>query len=287
MGMIRVCEDGQALAEKAATLLIEALASAIRMHGNAVWILAGGSTPGPAYRLLAEKHLHSVNWARVIIGLGDERMVPWDSPESNWRLAEELLLDRLSIPSRQLLRPRTDCSAKEAATAYHKDLELLPKNVQGLPRLDVAWMGVGEDGHTLALFPGHVANDSDNALVAVVNNPFCVPADLISLTYRALRGCAQAVVLAAGSRKADILALAREPTSGLPVARATREIEQAGGEVILLIDRAAAREIGEERPSRPEREKVTADPANRAAKATEQAAEDWPAGAGRRSAPKG
>jgi 6-phosphogluconolactonase len=180
-------------------------------------------------------------------------MVPLDSIESNWRLAEELLLTHLSVPSQQLLRPRTDCSAKEAASAYQKDLELLPRNAQGLPRLDVAWMGVGEDGHTLALFPGHVVNESDNALVAVVNNPFNIPANLISLTYRALRGCAQAVVLAAGSRKADILALAQEPTSDRPVARATREIEQAGGEVILLIDRAAARGIGEEWPSRPDR----------------------------------
>jgi 6-phosphogluconolactonase len=155
-------------------------------------------------------------------------------------MADELLLHHLDIPRNQLLRPHSDAPAEEAASAYISALQALPRNSSGQPRFDVAWLGVGEDGHTLSLFPGRLPEMQSEALVIPVHNSPKPPPNRISLTLKAIRGTVSGFIMASGSGKASVVADATTGESDLPVARAAAAIEHSGGRVHWLLDKAAA-----------------------------------------------
>jgi 6-phosphogluconolactonase len=234
-----IAEDAGKLASQAAELLVTDLAAAIRSNGSATWVIAGGTSPNAAYRIIADRHLEQVDWPNVRILIGDERCVPLTNPDSNWHVASGLLLDRLRDLGCQLLRPHSDLTAEEAATDYAAMLGGLPQ-ADGLPVLDVVWLGMGEDGHTLSLFPGRDAELFSDSLVIPVHNSPKPPPDRISLTLKALRCCARGLILAAGRGKAKVIQSAQEDGSNLPVAEAARSIESGGGRVTWLLDKAAA-----------------------------------------------
>lgn len=242
MADVIISQTPEQLASAAAEHLIQELSNAIRTRGAATWVLAGGTSPNAAYKILAKEYLNSIDWSRVSVIIGDERSAPPDNPESNWKVAEDLFLSKLDIPERQLLRPSFINSVEKAAEQYQAALEQLPRNEDGLPRLDVVWLGMGEDGHTLSLFPGHLSSQPTESLVIAVHDSPKPPPDRISLTFKALRGTVHGFILVAGSGKAEIVAQARRADSNLPIARAAREIEMAGGRVTWLLDKAASGE---------------------------------------------
>ena len=236
----QIFPDATSLAQAAATMLVTDLQAAIARYGSATWVIAGGSTPMLAYRLLAETAVDSVDWPKVAIIIGDERCVPFDSPDSNWTQAEEALLSKLRLSSLSQ-RPDTDQSAEEAAERYQEVLQMLPKNDAGLPRLDHVWLGMGEDGHTLSLFPDHASSldETDQLVVAVHDSPK-PPSDRISMTFKALQGTSRCLILAAGAGKASAIARSQAGDQQLPIAKAAATIEQAGGQVTWLLDEPAA-----------------------------------------------
>ena len=187
-------------------------------RGARTLVLAGGTTPERCYELLAART--DVKWGRVTILFGDERCVPPDDPESNYRMAREKLLDHVSPAS--VHRIAGELGPDEAAAAYGEI-------VGGLAPLDVVLLGLGEDGHTASLFPGHPELEAGGWAVAVRNSPK-PPPDRVSLTLPALRGARLVIFLASGAGKADAVARARrgEVPSGM-IANAK-----------WLIDRAAA-----------------------------------------------
>ncbi len=182
-------------------------------------VLAGGTTPEKCYELLATRT--DVKWGRVTILFGDERCVPPDDPESNYRMAREKLLDHVSPAT--VHRMAGELGPDEAAAAYDEI-------VSGLTPLDVVLLGLGEDGHTASLFPGHPELEATGWAVAVRNSPK-PPPDRVSLTLTALRGAKLVLFLATGAGKSDAVAKARrgEVPSGM-IANAK-----------WLIDRAANR----------------------------------------------
>lgn len=206
------------LAEAAVIKSIEILRSSIEAHDVAVWVLAGGSTPLLAYRLIAEGYLDALDWSRVTILLGDERIGPLDSPDNNWHAIEQALLHH--IPQATLIRPQTSVDAEQAATDYEKLLQILPQVRPGIPRFDLVWLGVGEDGHTLSLFPEHSSLEPTSQLVITVHNSPKPPANRISLTLNALSGAEHTLILTSGTSKAAILKRALDPSSPLPITRA-------------------------------------------------------------------
>jgi 6-phosphogluconolactonase len=207
-----VLETPEDVAESAAADIASALA-----EGARTLVLAGGSTPQRCYELLVQA---DVQWGRVTILFGDERCVPPDHPDSNYRMARIALLDHAS-----------------PATVHRMPAELGPDEAAGLydhivalhSPLDIVVLGVGEDGHTASLFPGHPALDAKGWAVGVRNSPK-PPPDRVSLTLPALRAARRVIVLATGAGKADAVAQARraEVPSGMI----------AGAR--WLIDRAAA-----------------------------------------------
>jgi 6-phosphogluconolactonase len=228
------------LAEAAARLAVADLQAALAAHGTATWVLAGGGTPAAAYRRLAQPDLRAgVAWDRLRVAMGDERCVPPDHPDSNWGLAAAALLDHVPVPDGQRLRPRGELPAEAAADAYQAALGRLP-GAGGAPRLELVWVGVGEDGHCLSLFPGRPEVEVADRLVVAVHDAPKPPPDRLSLTLAALAGAERLVVLAAGAAKAVPVARARAGDDRLPLARAVEAVRVAGGSVTWLLDRAAA-----------------------------------------------
>lgn len=218
MDSLKIFPDKQHLAQAVAQATISSLAQAIQKYGHATWVLAGGTTPEAAYRIIAQNYLGTVDWPHVTILIGDERIAPLTSPDSNWHIAEQILLH--ALPAATLLRPRSNQTAEDAADDYSRQLAQLPLTANGYPRLDVVWLGMGEDGHTLSLFPGHPDSYATGLVVPVRNSPK-PPSERITLTFEALHGAQTTYILAAGQGKAAVIQQAiRSPMSQLPIAKA-------------------------------------------------------------------
>jgi 6-phosphogluconolactonase len=245
MTTVEVLETPQAVAEAAAAALAFDVTAAVRAHGDAVWVAAGGSSAAAAYRVLAESYADAIAWDDVLILIGDERCVPPDHPDSNWGQLAALLLQQISIADSALLRPPAEVGAERAAALYDEELiRRLARSPAGPPRLDHVWLGVGEDGHTLSLFPGHPASEATNGLVAAVHDSPKPPPDRVTLTFEALRGAAHCVILGSGAGKREVLARAIAGDTSLPVARVAEAVEAAGGRVTWILDASAAESLG-------------------------------------------
>ena len=198
------------------------------------WYFPAGLSQLRFCRVLAKSDL---DWTQIELFWGDERAVPPGDPESNYRLADELLIARVPIAPAQVHRmPADNHDLDAAARAYEAELT---RTLGADPIFDVVLLGVGPDGHVCSLFPGHPALDvTARRVVAITDSPKPPPARL-TLTLPALAG-ADIVIAAFGEAKAVAIAEAIErPDSPLPVARAAR----AGRRAILLLDAGAARSI--------------------------------------------
>ncbi len=233
METIETFPDSHTLAHGAAHHAITTLRRAIDQHGQAVWVLAGGTIPELSYQLIAEHHLSDIDWSKVTFVMGDERIVPLDSAESNWHVAKQAFLRH--IPQAHLLRPVSDQTAEHGAGEYEKTLQRLPQQ-DGRPRFDLVWLGMGEDGHTLSLFPHHPDFRPTDDLVIPVHDSPKPPADRMTFTLTALGSAQTTVVIAAGENKASIIEQAFQPQSDLPIAQAARLTHAT-----WLLDQAAAR----------------------------------------------
>ena len=217
---------------------VATLSIAIQERGQATWVLAGGSSPMAAYQQLVHEYADVLDWSKVTIIMGDERLVPMDDPESNWGQISTVLLGTGLTASMAQIRPETELSVEEAARRYETALRRLPVDDAGVPYFDLVWLGVGEDGHTLSLFPGHSDFVPTEQLVIPVYNSPKPPATRITLTLRALEATSRAIVFAVGAGKKAALAEALKDGT-LPIAQAALRIEQYGGYVTWLFDRDA------------------------------------------------
>jgi 6-phosphogluconolactonase len=237
-----VLSDAAALAEAAAQRFVALAGAAITGAGRFRVAFSGGSTPRAVHQRLAQQHRAAVDWERVEIFWGDERYVPPDDPESCYRMARETLLDHVPIPAANIYPMSTIGSTPEGtAQAYAETLAA----VFGAetPRFDLIFLGMGPDGHTASLFPGHpeVVAPSGALVVAVHNVPKPPPTRL-TCTYKILNAAAQAIFLVAGADKAATLrAVLRGPRE---VARLPAQgVRPAAGELVWLVDAAAAQQL--------------------------------------------
>jgi len=166
--------------------------------------ISGGAT---ALLFLPALRAAQVDWARLTVFWTDERAVPADDPESNYGIAERMLLSPLGAKAPRALRMRTDLPLAQAAQAY--DETLAHELSDGA--LDLAILGVGEDGHVCALFPGHPALSGNELRTVAVDNAPRPPSSRLSLSMRFLLQSRQIWLVAVGPRKLPVLqaALAR------------------------------------------------------------------------------
>ena len=233
----RVFEDAEALARNAAEWLGTLAQASDRRFAICC---SGGSTPKRLYEVLAERAVASrFPWDRVHWFWGDERFVPHDHPDSNYRMVRDALLSRVAVPERNVHAvPTAGLSPEEAAAAYQKTLKafygadtLTPTR----PLFDVTLLGIGEDGHTASLFPGHPALDEQaHWALAVIG---AKSEARITLTYPVLDSSRDAVFLVTGAGKREPVARARSGDLSLPAAR-IRPV----GRLHWFTDRAAASE---------------------------------------------
>src|SRR5262245_4716453 len=153
-------DDAPALADAAAAAIVEASVASVAEHGRFTLVLSGGATPRETYtRLAAPPFVEQVPWDRTWVFFGDERCVPPDHAESNYRMASETLLSKVAIPAERVYRMRGEAEdPEEAATEYARTLSTVLELRRGaLPRFDLVLLGMGLDGHAASLFPGSPA----------------------------------------------------------------------------------------------------------------------------------
>ncbi len=239
MSSVVVQKNVAEVAAYAAEQACSVLAAAIAEHGEAVWLLAGGTAPLAAYALIAEQYRSRLDWQKVWFAIGDERCVVAASPDYNWGQIARALLNPLNIPVEHRLVPLADATAEPAASAYAAALTKLPQ-IHNMPRFDLAWFGMGEDGHTLSLFPGQPEVADRDELVTAVHDSPKPPPDRITLTLRALAGVQNGYIVTTGDAKADAIRQVLHDRALLPVLKVAQAIENGGGTLAWLLDEAAA-----------------------------------------------
>ena len=226
---VLVFDDLGALADEAARRMASGVSAALAKRGSASLALSGGTSPREAYRRLAAL---PVDWPRVELLFADERCVPPEDSESNYRLVRECLLDHIRGAGPVVRRMRGEAEPTGAAREYER---LLP------PRLDVLLLGVGSDGHTASLFPGAPTLERRDARVLAVVGPEPTPRR-ITLAPAEIERARRVLVLVQGARKAPAVARALEGDGSLSDVPARIARERT-----WLLDRSAASELSRER----------------------------------------
>jgi 6-phosphogluconolactonase len=232
---IHVSPDVDSLIHEAAGRIVEAAAVAIREHERFSIALSGGNTPRGLYQLLAsDVYQKQIDWQHVEIYFGDERCVPPDSEQSNYRMAFIAMLSEVPIPAKQIHRMRGEIDPQEAAKEYG---ELL-KEKFGDGGLDMVLLGMGDDGHTASLFPGTTAlHETKHRCVA--NHVEKLNTWRITLSAPFINKSAAVMILVAGADKAarlhEVLEGPTEPER-LPI----QMIQPETGTLTWLLDAGAA-----------------------------------------------
>lgn len=236
IGRVEVLADPLALARRAA----EWMTAAVRASNGACRVsLSGGSTPKTLFGLLAsEEYRRSFPWSRVSWYWGDERFVPHDDPDSNYRMAREAMFDRAPVPPQNVHPIPTDGRPEDAARRYERTLQdaygatvLDPAR----PLFEVMLLGLGPDGHTASLLPGEPVLEERHHWVAAVSHGR--PEVRITLTYPAIDSSRHVAFLVTGREKAAIFRAIRAGDRRSPAAHV-----RPSGELVWFVDRAAAGE---------------------------------------------
>ena len=239
---IRILADANAIAQTAAAEFVEAAREAICLKGSFSVALAGGSTPKVLYGLLLnnEPLRAIVPWNKIQFFFGDERHVPPDNAESNFRMASDAMLAKAPIQSKQVHRIKGEIEhAAEAAAEYEKDLRMSFRLEEGqLPRFDLVLLGMGPEGHTASLFPGTKALKEERRLVAS-NWVGKLYTDRITLTPAVLNNAACVVFMVHGAEKAPVLKAVLEGPYE-PEQLPAQMVHPQQGKVLWLADPTAA-----------------------------------------------
>jgi 6-phosphogluconolactonase len=202
---IRILPDGAAIAKRAAQEFVQAAQGAVRAKNSFNVALAGGSTPKALYGLLVnDSTLRSqVPWDKMHVFFGDERHVPPDHSESNFRMATEVMISKSPLKPEQVTRIKGEyLDADQAALEYEKALREYFKLKDGeFPRFDLLLAGMGNEGHTLSLFPGTKALLADGR-IAVRNWVGKLYTERITLTAPAASNAAEIIFMVTGADKA-------------------------------------------------------------------------------------
>lgn len=257
MSDVRPFATAEDVADAAVFLFVTLAAKAVAERGNFFCSLAGGRTPQSCYRVLAAPAISSkVNWGKTHVFWGDERCVPEGHPDRNDEAALDALLRKVPLPSKNIHRaPATEPDAAqryeaELLRAFSSSLPLPLKEFSSplsspseIPRFDLILLGLGEDGHTASLFPGHPAVEEKARLVVRVDGAPKPPPARVTFTLPLINAARHAAFLVTGKDKNAALRRVLNGDPSLPAARvAPRE-----GTLTFLADAAAL--TGEDGPS--------------------------------------
>jgi 6-phosphogluconolactonase len=240
MALVEIFPSLADMTQAAANLFAAEAAEAVSLRGRFTAALSGGKTPVELYTLLAKAPFASqIPWARVHLFWGDERCVPPDHPDSNYRTVRELLLDHVPIPPVNVHRMPGEMDPVEAAARHEEQLrEFFAPHRAGFPIFDFILLGLGEDGHTASLFPGTRAI-RESARWVLGHYVDAQKGWRITLTPLAINAARKVVFIVAGAGKASVL---RDILEGphRPDFLPAQVVRPNGGELLWMLDRDAA-----------------------------------------------
>jgi 6-phosphogluconolactonase len=239
-----VYETPEELARAAARDFAARAREAITERGRFAVALAGGSTPKATYKVLARDYADELDWSKVHVFFGDERPVPPDHEDSNYRTARETLLSRIRVGS--VHRIRCELPSGEAAAAYEEDLRKFFEPDE-LPRFDLILLGLGADGHTASLFPHTPALEETDRWV-VANPVLKLGTTRLTLTVPVINVAKAVTFLVSGSDKAEALKEILE-RDAVPREYPAKLIRPKNGDLTWMVDRAAAKRLSKDRES--------------------------------------
>jgi len=233
---VRILPDAEAVAHTAARIIQSAAAVAIASRGRFSAALSGGSSPQLLYALLGNDYRENIRWDLTHLFWSDERCVAADHEQSNFRLANEALISRISIPAGNIHRVRGELPPEEAAEEYERVLKA-HFGADGIPRFDLILLGMGSDGHVASLFPG-AETLTETKRLALPAFSAAAGNRRVTLTFPVLNNASLLVFLVTGRTKAGIVTeiLAKGKRDHYPAGA----IDPQHGRIVWLLDRDAA-----------------------------------------------
>ena len=224
--MIEIYSDAKELALAAAEYFVAQCPETVA--------LSGGSTPKLMFQILAEQFRDEVAWPNIHFFWSDERHVPPDDRESNYRMANEVLLSHVPVSANHVHRVRSENpDAAAVASEYEETLREVTR--QALPRLDLIFLGLGTDGHTASIFPGsEVLNETECLVAAPYVEKF--KSYRITMTLPLLNNGSSIVFLVSGAEKAEIVKAVLQGENKYPA----QAVNPTQGELIWMLDKDAA-----------------------------------------------
>lgn len=245
---LRILENGEELAREAADFVLWSCEQAVTRAGTFRLALSGGTTPKALYSLLAgSAPAKRLDWRRAALFFGDERCVPPDHADSNFRMANDTLLAPLQIPRERVFRMRGEEEPERAAREYEESIRKeFGVPAPAWPRFDVILLGLGDDGHTASLFPGTQALSERQRLV-VPNQAPQGARQRLTFTVPLINQAHAVVFLVSGKGKAPALKSVLEDPAADGSRVPAKLVQPGQGRLIWFLDHAAAAELSIEK----------------------------------------
>ncbi len=239
---VAIYPDIDTISHAAAQYIVRIARESIVTRGRFTIALSGGTTPRKLYGLLgSEPYSSQIDWTLVEIFWGDERCVPPESQDSNYRMAHETLLSHIPVPAIQVHRMPADQPDRDAASLeYTLEMQRI-FGTNGIPNFDLIQLGMGPEGHTASLFPHQASLHELERLVMPVSVPK-PPPDRLTFTPPLLNSARNVLFLVTGADKADALQAVLEDEYN-PDEYPAQIVRPANGEVTWMVDMAAASKI--------------------------------------------
>ncbi len=234
---LHLAPTAEDLARLFADFLVQQIA---QKEGSFTWALSGGSTPKLLFSLLASPaYLPLIDWAKVQLFWGDERLVPQEDPDSNYGLTKKLLLDHLPIPLANIHPVATESSEAALLADYEQQIkQWVAEDEAGFPRFDLIMLGMGDDGHTASIFPHQMELLEAPTYTAIATHPTSGQLRL-TLTGPVINRAACLAFLVAGDSKAARVAQILGQQPGY-LAYPSAHIAPVDGSLHWFLDQAAA-----------------------------------------------
>ncbi|GHO83062.1 6-phosphogluconolactonase [Dictyobacter formicarum] len=236
---VTIFSDVEQLSRAAADYIVRVAREAIAARGLFTLALSGGSTPKKLYSLLAtESYRSQIDWSKVEIFWSDERCVPPDDPESNYRMANEVMLSKLPIPAEHIHSMPADQADRDAASVAYTQEMKRTFGTDDVPQFDLIQLGMGPEGHTASLFPHQPSLREQQRLVMPVSVPK-PPPDRLTFTPRLINAASHILFLATGAEKDEAVGAVLEgpyQSDEYPA----QIVHPTHGEVTWMLDTAAA-----------------------------------------------
>lgn len=201
---IKIFPTPYELAEKFAEEMVGMITESAKKKKPFTVALSGGTTPELLYSLLGDHFSKSATWEYVHFFWGDERCVPPDNHESNYGMTQRVLFEKIDIPSANIHRIKGEKNSEKEVSRYSKEINDFTDKRDSLPTFDLIILGLGEDGHTASIFPGHLELIGSDKICEVAVHPVTLQ-KRITLTGKVINNADTVVFLVTGKKKAGIV----------------------------------------------------------------------------------